>query len=154
MSPLPTLVIIPGSFSAVKNYDVLVASLASHGVTSVIVVDLPSTKRRPDAPPATLTDDANEIVRVAEPLLDAGKSLVFLTHSYGGVPGNESLQRLSAKARAAQGKPDGIENHVYLSSIALPVGVSNLAVSGGVLPDFVTREVRRPPPPSPASLLI
>lgn len=136
-----TVVIVPGSFCPVECYKNQIDSLTRHGISSV-AVSLPSVGRR-DAGPATMSDDADEIVSVVEPLLADGKSVVLLTHSYGGVPGTQSLERLSQKARAAQGKAGGVETIIYLASVILPVGMSNWEVSGGNIPDFLTVEVRQ-----------
>lgn len=139
---MATIVIVPGSFCPAECYKNQTDSLARHGISSVVVAT-PSVGRR-EAGPATMSDDADEIVRVVEPLLADGKKVVLLTHSYGGIPGTQSLERLSQKARSAQGKSGGIETVIYLASVVLPVGMSSWDMSGGNIPDFVTVEVRRP----------
>lgn len=138
---MATIVIVPGSFCPSHCYETLVDSLSGRGISS-IVVSTPSVGPRPGGlPPATMSDDAAEIVRTVEPLLAEGKKVILFTHSYGGIPGTQSLDRLSLKARAAQGKTGGIETLVYLTSAVLPVGMSNWDASGGELPDFVTIQV-------------
>ncbi|KAK9781136.1 hypothetical protein SCAR479_04957 [Seiridium cardinale] len=135
---MATVVIVPGSFSPTHSYDIQTESLSRHGIPSV-VVSTPSVSRwGKDVPPATMSDDADEIVRVVEPLLAEGKKVVLLAHSYGGVPLTQSLERLSRKARSAQGKSGGIESVIYLTAIVLPVGASNVDGLGGKLPEFVT----------------
>jgi hypothetical protein len=88
-----------------------------------------------------MSDDADEVVRVVEPLLAAGKKVALLTHSYGGVPGTQSLERLSSKARAARGMTGGVETIVYLTSVVLPTGMSNFDTFGDKIPEFLTVEV-------------
>ncbi|KAH7310603.1 Alpha/beta hydrolase fold-1 [Stachybotrys elegans] len=136
---LPTLVIVPGSFGPVSLYADFADTLLRHGVKSKIV-DTPSVGRRPGLAPGTMSDDVDEIVRVVAPLLDQGLQVVLLTHSYGGIPGTQSLEKLSRKAREAQGKQGGVEKIVYLSSVVLQVGVCNLDLFGPNLPTFVTLE--------------
>lgn len=136
---MAVLVIVPASFAPVAMYDEWVAHLAEHGVRAV-VVDLPSVGPREGLPPQTMTDDANEISKVAGELLDSGEDVVLLTHSYGGIPGTQSLEKVSHKARQAVGK-SGVKTIVYMTSVVVPVGVSTFEAFQSNLPDGVTLEV-------------
>lgn len=139
---MATVAIVPGSFSRPVSYQTLSDKLTQHGIQSVII-DLPSVGRRDGKPPGTMTDDVNEISRVVSALADEGKEVILMTHSYGGIPGTQSLEKLSHKARSSEGKPGGVKKVVYLTSVILQVGVSNFEMSGGALPDFVTVGVSR-----------
>ncbi|KAI6357365.1 hypothetical protein MCOR25_007668 [Pyricularia grisea] len=121
----PTLVISPGSFAPAALYTEFVAVLKKHGIESV-VVSSPSVGRHEGKPPASMMDDADEIVRVVGELLNAGKEVVLLAHSYGGIPAAQSMERLSIKQRTAAGKKDGVAKMIYLTAIALPVGASSM----------------------------
>lgn len=132
----PILVIVPGSFAPASLYNDWVANLKDHGVRT-IVISLPSVGRQADRPAQTMTDDVNEIIQIVGGLLDDGEDVVLLTHSYGGVPGTQSLEILSNKARQAGGKK-GVSKIIYMTSVILPVGTSNLEAFGGSLPDFVS----------------
>lgn len=142
-----TLLIVPGSFapSAPSPYrDLLAPALAAHGLATT-VVDLPSEARAAreaaGLPAASMSDDADVIVAAGEAVLAAQQNpddeLVLLTHSYGGVPGTQSLQRLAAAARAKDGKPGGVRRVVYLSSLVPPVGTSVVGLFGGQMPDSI-----------------
>lgn len=135
-----TLVIVPGSFAPTKVYDVFVESLERHGVKAVVVAT-PSVGRKEDRPPANMSDDAEEIANVVSKLLDEGKRVVLMTHSYGGIPGTESIRKISKKARKEMGKEGGVEKILYLASMVLQPGTSNIEAFGGTLPDFLTVEV-------------
>lgn len=137
---MATVVIVPGSFSPPTSYNVFAGKLAQEGIASAIV-DLPSVGRREGKPPQTMSDDVSEISRVVSRLADEGKEVILMTHSYGGIPGTQSLETLSHKARSSEGKPGGIKKIVYLTSVILSVGVSNLDTFGGSAPDFLTVEV-------------
>ncbi|KAI5868240.1 alpha/beta-hydrolase [Durotheca rogersii] len=134
---MATVVIVPGSFSPSELYILLQDRLESHGIPSV-VVDLPSVGHHQGKRAATMTDDANEISRVASALLDDGKEVVLMAHSYGGIPATQSLEKLSHTARRAAGKDRGVKKVVYLASVVIPVGTSNWDTFGGTLPTFVT----------------
>ncbi|KAM5345129.1 hypothetical protein ACJ41O_010991 [Fusarium nematophilum] len=112
---MAVVVIVPGSFAPAKHYSVLTNSLAENGVESV-VIDTPSVGRREGLPPQTMSDDVNEIVRAASKLLDEGKDVILMTHSYGGIPGTQSLEKLSRKARSAAGQSGGVDKIIYLTS--------------------------------------
>jgi surfactin synthase thioesterase subunit len=138
----PALVIVPGSFAPTKMYDEFVESLKSHDIKT-IVINTPSVGRKEGRPPATMSDDAQEISNVVSKLLDEGEQVVLMTHSYGGIPGTESLKTISRKARESEGKEGGVDKIVYLTSVVLQPGTSNFDAFGGNLPDSLTVEVPR-----------
>lgn len=139
---MATVVVIPGSFAPPSMYDSLVESLSRSGIQSE-VVDIPSVGRRQDKAPATMIDDVKEIVSVVERLLEQDREVAILTHSYGGVPGTQSLEKLSCKARQAEGKKGGVGKIIYMSAVVLPVGGSVLALLEA--PEFLKIEVRHQP---------
>ncbi|KAM0551219.1 hypothetical protein ACHAPJ_008564 [Fusarium lateritium] len=134
---MTTVVIIPGSFAKPNLYKSLTESLARNDIQSE-VVDLPSVGRREGKPPGTMTDDADQIVSTVTKLLDQEKDVVFLMHSYGGVPGTQSLEKLSYKARQAEGKKSGVSKIIYMAAVALPLGGSVLGLLN--TPDFLKIE--------------
>lgn len=135
----PTLVLVPGSFAPAAIYTGFVDLLRQHGLETV-VVSTPSVGLRDGRPPASMSDDVDAIQQMVNPLLEKGKDVVLLTHSYGGIPGTESLKALSARNRSG-----GVRKVIYLTSVILPVGISNLDLFGGNFPDFVTYSVSECP---------
>jgi len=136
----PTILIVPGSFSAVSLYDTLISAL--HALSyPAIVSDLPSASRLPPAPAASMADDAAHFHGLAESLADEGRDIVILTHSYGGIPGTEAAKGLAKTDREAEGKKGGVIRLVYLTSIVPPVGGSQLSVMGP-LSEVINIEVR------------
>ncbi|VUC35581.1 unnamed protein product [Clonostachys rosea] len=133
---MTTIVIVPGSFSGPHLYDSFVQDLDKNGVRAV-VVKLASVGRKET--PGTMSDDVDAISEVVTGLLDAGQEVVLLTHSYGGIPGTQSLEKLSDKARQANGK-SGIKKVIYMTSVILPVGTSNMDASGAAIPEWMTFE--------------
>lgn len=135
----PVLIIVPGSFAPTEMYTDFVKTVhATNAFEHIKVVPLNSVGRKPAGQsPGTMAGDVTAIVGVAEPLLDSGKEVIMLTHSYGGIPGTQSLEKLSSKARKAAGKTGGIEKVIYLTSVILPVGMASSDITGGVYPDYV-----------------
>jgi pimeloyl-ACP methyl ester carboxylesterase len=118
-STKPTIVIIPGSFSAHGAYDSFLALLRAEGFTAV-AVNLPSTQKRMPLPPATLKDDAALVRGVVGALVaeNEGTEVVILAHSYGGTVATEALAGLGIK----EGKKGGVRRLIFLSAIAPRVG--------------------------------
>ncbi|OBT93045.1 hypothetical protein VE01_09000 [Pseudogymnoascus verrucosus] len=127
----PTILIVPGSFSAASHYDTLINSLQALSYPAV-VSDLPSASRLPPAPAASMADDAAHFHGIAESLADEGRDIVILTHSYGGVPGTEAAKGLAKADREAEGKKGGVVRLVYLTSIVPPLGGSLISTMGEV----------------------
>jgi thioesterase domain-containing protein len=121
----PTIVIVPGSFSAYGAYDSFVALIRAQGFP-VLAVQLPSTQKRMPREPATLQEDASHVRGVVEKLIEEGEGteVVVLAHSYGGTVATEALAGLEAK----DGK--GVKRIVYLAAIAPRVGETQLKAMG------------------------
>ncbi|KAF4304466.1 hypothetical protein GTA08_BOTSDO07511 [Botryosphaeria dothidea] len=71
-----------------------------------------------------MEDDAQHIRKANEALLKQGKDVVLVMHSYGGIPGTESVEGLLKTEREAAGKAGGIIRLVYLTALAPEVGRS------------------------------
>ncbi|KAH9210140.1 hypothetical protein DL95DRAFT_393731 [Leptodontidium sp. 2 PMI_412] len=73
---------------------------------------------------ATLADDSAYTCITIEKLVDAGKKVVVVIHSYSGVVALCAVEDLGFAQRKATGKEGGVINFVYLSAFALPKGMS------------------------------
>ncbi|KAL2107061.1 hypothetical protein VUR80DRAFT_5732 [Thermomyces stellatus] len=113
----PTLVIIPGSSSLPEFYTPIVDAIRAHGY-EVKALKLPSVvDDAPTGPLPTMYDDAAHIQAHVAPLVDAGKDVILVTHSYGGTPGTQSIQGLSKTEREAQGLRGGVVGIAYITSL-------------------------------------
>lgn len=90
----------------------------------VHIPQLPSSNGlRP--PNAGLSSDTDVFRAYATKLVDAGHSLVVVTHSYGGVVATNALHGLSIGARREKGLSGGVTHLIYAAgSLPLPQGVS------------------------------
>lgn len=134
-STKPTIVIVPGSFSAYGVYDPFLAKIRGEGFTA-LALKLPSTQKRHPLPPATLQDDAAHVRGVIERLIAEGDGteVVILAHSYGGTVATEALTGLGIK----DGGKGGVKRLVFLSAIAPKVGetqVTAMRLEAGFLPE-------------------
>ena len=88
-----------------------------------------------------MADDAAYTTVVAEKLADAGKSIVMVTHSYGGIVGTESTKGLAKHERETAGKAGGITRLLYITSLVPRVGESLVHLMGSEVASFLRIEV-------------
>ena len=83
-----------------------------------------------DVPPTRkLADDVSLIRQTAQSLLDSGKTIIAVMHSYGGVVGTNALHGLA------------IDRLIYMTAFVPPAGNSLAGMFGGSLPPFITADV-------------
>jgi alpha-beta hydrolase superfamily lysophospholipase len=105
----PTILIVPGSFAPPTIYEELVRLLKAKGYPA-LAVQLPTTMKRMPLAPATMLEDADVIKRAAEALINLGREVVVVAHSYGGVPMTQGLVGVPVK------------KIVYLTAIVPKIG--------------------------------
>lgn len=115
----PSIVIVPGAWHQPAHFQGLIDELAkvnydAEGVT------MPSVGSSPPLP--TWEQDAQAVRQVIMSKLDAGKDVVVLAHSFGGIAMSEAAKGLGKKDRDAQGLKGGIIKLVYMCAMALPEG--------------------------------
>jgi surfactin synthase thioesterase subunit len=115
---LPTIVLIPGSFGNRNLYATFLDKLASAGFEAHFIT-LPSTIRRTEGPPPTLKDDADLVHSKVAKLVDEGKEVMLMAHSYGGMVATECAKGLVKPDRQAAGKSGGVV-HVILIAALMP----------------------------------
>lgn len=115
-----TILIIHGGWHTPSSYAKLISALESADY-EVYAPTLPSMNgARP--PTANLAADTALVRSYTENLLDTGKNLTVLMHSYGGQVGTNALVGLGVETRRKQGKAGGVEKLVYVSAFAMVEG--------------------------------
>ncbi|KAH8763615.1 Alpha/Beta hydrolase protein [Diaporthe sp. PMI_573] len=113
-SSKPVIVLVPGAWTPPTAY---------HKLTDIL-----------KSPPYNYT-----VVRSAlEPLVTAGREVVLVMHSYGGVVGSSASKDLTKKDRQAVGLPGGISHLFYISAYLLAKDQSAwdvLVEAGGDTPE-------------------
>jgi alpha-beta hydrolase superfamily lysophospholipase len=132
----PIIVVVPGAACKVVHYNDLSRQLTSNGYETY-VYDLPTASREPPQKPATLADDADFFHDKIEDLVSAGKDVVVVAHSYGGMVATDAAQGLSTAARADQGLAGGVSRIVYLASIVAEVGETAGELTANLKFDFM-----------------
>jgi hypothetical protein len=133
----PSILLIPGSFALPEFYDTVVNAVSAKGY-SIHALHLPTVGPKPgpvDADPPSMYDDAALIAKEIEILVNKGKDVVLIGHSYGGVPMSESTKGLG-KEREKEGKKGGVVRLGYLTALVPAVGTAAGAVLAGVPEEY------------------
>lgn len=140
MSPTnPTIVIVPGAWQLTSCFVPFADLLRSKGFETQIVT-MPSVGGT-ELPLTGLPEDIAAVRRVIEPLAEAGREIVLLTHSAGGVSGGGAVKGLDVKARRAAGLPGGVARVIYMAAFMVPQGSSLLEMLGGKPAPWMVVEV-------------
>ncbi|OQE34903.1 hypothetical protein PENCOP_c015G03793 [Penicillium coprophilum] len=119
----PSIVIVPGAWHRPAHFQSLIDELAKANYDAEAVT-MPAVDSNP--PLASWDQDAQAVRQVILNKLDAGKDVVVLGHSFGGVAMSEGAKGLGKKERDAQGLKGGIIKLVYMCAMALPEGQSHI----------------------------
>ncbi|KAK7942911.1 alpha/beta-hydrolase [Apiospora aurea] len=116
----PTIIIIGGGWHIPSSYSKLAGLLRSSGL-EVHVPRLPTmNEARP--PNADLATDTQFIRSYVESLVEAGRSVIAVTHSYGGQLGTNALAGLGLETRAKSGLQGGVSHLIYMCASAFLEG--------------------------------
>lgn len=125
--PIPTIIIIPGAWHTPAHYTKLITALTAQiqNVTA-FAISLPSLNSRPPLPlPKSWKEDADAVRAAIIGELDAGRDVIALAHSYGGVVMGEAVKGLGKGKRVEDElgtRSGGVVGLVYMCAMALPRG--------------------------------
>lgn len=125
----PTILIVPGAWQLTTAF-VPFRELLHKSNYETDVVKLPSVGGT-ELPLTGLPEDIAAIRAVLEPLVAAGKDVILLTHSAGGVSGSAAVKGLDAKTRKSADLPGGVTRVVYMGAFMIPKGSSLMEMLGG-----------------------
>ncbi|PWY96052.1 alpha/beta-hydrolase [Aspergillus sclerotioniger CBS 115572] len=140
MTSLPTLVFVPGAWHSPESYRRVIDQLEAVGYESDLV-HLPSV-----GPAQHFPDFAADVAHIRghiQRLVEAGKKVFLVVHSYGGIPSSEAVKGLDWDTRQRNGQAGGVVHLFYCCSFIVPEGESLIAAFGGNdLPWFNVSEDR------------
>ncbi|KAF1957680.1 alpha/beta-hydrolase [Byssothecium circinans] len=144
MTTLPTIVLVHGAWHQPANYQTFIDALTSAGF-SVHTPRLPSCTNDYATPPNVSTpEDVRAVNAIIKEHVEAGKKVLMVMHSYGGLVGTDAItDDLLRTNRAANGQPGGVINLLYLCAYMLQSGTSviDICKAAGIFPawsQFVT----------------
>ncbi|KUI59066.1 Pyrethroid hydrolase [Cytospora mali] len=129
MASKPTIVIVPGAWQLTTGYAPFADLLRQSGFDTKCVT-MPSTGGT-QLPLTGLAEDIAAVRAVIQSLVDAGKEVVLLVHSAGGVSGSGGVRGLDVKTRKKAGLSGGVTRVIYMAAFMLPKGTCLLDMVGG-----------------------
>ncbi|OJD22539.1 hypothetical protein ACJ73_06110 [Blastomyces percursus] len=121
----PTIVFIPGGFHTPAIFDAVFPFLHAAGYPTIAVY-LASVGVSPGIP--DLKPDAEAVKTVVGGLVELGREVLVVAHSYGGVPSSQALEGLGKKERHAQGRAGGVVGMLFIAA--------HLPTKGYPIPDL------------------
>jgi pimeloyl-ACP methyl ester carboxylesterase len=125
-SMLPTILAVPGAWHTVESFDTMKKIFTDRNYDFV-------SQNAPGVIEAnsTVTGDAASLrTNLLQPLVEAGKDVIVMMHSYGGMYGSQAVQGLSKRERKKSGKQGGVVSLVYVSAVTPLEGQSTLDMMG------------------------
>ena len=113
---LPTVVVIPAACQTPSLYVPLTKALSERSIPSSIV---PTASVGASPGFKDFSADVALVRDTVNKLLDEGKDVIVLVHSYGGIPGSAALKGLGKRERLKGGNRGGVVRLVYVCSFAL-----------------------------------
>lgn len=110
MKSEPTIVLVPGAWSPPDIYSELQSNLSARGIHSE-TVQHPSTGAEPAT--KTLEDDVSHLRHTLVALFNAGKSIVIVAHSYGGVVASAAVKGLEKSTQHSEDNCGGVLMKIY-----------------------------------------
>ena len=126
-----TIVWVPGLLHTPAHFRPTVEALADVGIPS-ISIDMPNYG--PSAPSALPYDDLEVIRSACSDLVNDGKEIILVGHSYSGVPVCQAVRGLDRSFRKSEGKDGGIVRVMFVAAWTLPDGMTMMKYSNGQLP--------------------
>lgn len=134
-SPLkPHILIIPGAWYPASNLDTFIESLEAAGY-SAVAFSLPSF----NTAGVSVQDDEDRVKVLLASLVDNGKDVIILAHSYGGLvaAGVIASPGLDKRTREAQASKGGVVGIVYLAAIIPAEDEGILQLVGGKWLEYI-----------------
>ncbi|KAK4948622.1 hypothetical protein LTR10_012626 [Elasticomyces elasticus] len=75
-----------------------------------------------DPPIYDMTEDVESVKKAITEVVEDGRDVVLVMHSYGGMPGAQAVKGLGKKERADKGLPGGVVRLVFLAAFVFPEG--------------------------------
>ena len=117
--PKPTIVFVPGAWHGPSAYANLASRLEAYGYPSVSIT-LPSVGGSP--PTFDFAEDIATIQATVSSLVEEGKDVILVAHSYSGQLVGEMPEDLSKKAREKRKLQGGLVRIVFVMAFLVPEG--------------------------------
>ena len=134
-----TFVFLPGIWHQASTFNAVRALIPKEYET--ISETLPRVAAN-DYSKVGLADDIKFVSQsLLMPLLDDGKGVVVVMHSYGGLPGSAAVEGLSKDERQKHGQKGGIVGLIYLAALLVPEGKNNASFWEEMVPGYAANYI-------------
>ncbi|KAJ6093084.1 hypothetical protein N7486_008373 [Penicillium sp. IBT 16267x] len=127
-APLPTIALVAGAWQNHESYEPLRQALSNLGYESVC--RSPPSTSLPHGDTDLAADSAFIHDEVLRPLVEEGKEVIVVMHSFAGVYGGGAVKGLSKTERSQSGHGGGVIALVYVAAACIPTGVTALQAMG------------------------
>ena len=133
-SDSPVVVLVPGAWHSPSHFDHFTPYLKSAGFEVLSNRNPSCNSSNPTE--SSVAQDAEAIrEKVIRPQVEAGRDVVVVMHSYGGVPGSAAAYGLSKVERAKSGLQGGIIGLIYVAAFTIDEGKTLMTCLPGETPD-------------------
>ncbi|KAI2472426.1 alpha/beta-hydrolase [Annulohypoxylon bovei var. microspora] len=115
----PTILLLHGAWHIPLHYRSLIDPLRSSGYT-VLAPQMVTTGCDDSIDDKTYIDATDQIREYLRPLLEQGRKIAVVAHSFAGIIATGAAAGLTLEDRAAQGLQGGIISIVYIASLIEP----------------------------------
>jgi hypothetical protein len=127
-STKPTILFVPGAWHKSSCYTPVIQKLNTQGYETA-TAELASVGTVPGL--QSWADDIASIQKVIASLVDVGKRIVIIAHSYSSLPAGEAIKSYLYREREAEGTAGGVVHFVYISAFVIPPSTSLMDALGG-----------------------
>jgi hypothetical protein len=118
-SPKPTILFLPCAWHTTAYYAPVRTALSTHGYSTAATA---LTSLNPRTNIYDFSEDVKVIKDAVTKIVEEGKDVILVCHSYSGLPGPEALRGLGKLERQKNGEKGGVTRLVFVMAIMLPEG--------------------------------
>lgn len=133
-SQRPVILMCPGAFHSHIHYMLLTEPLRRDGY-DLAIPELPSVGRAADIGKVHLADDVNCLRLTMQPYLEAGREIIVVVHSYGGLPVTDAVVGCTVQDRKENGQKGGVRAIVAITAFLPPQRAMSLLACIGATRD-------------------
>jgi pimeloyl-ACP methyl ester carboxylesterase len=115
----PLIVLVHGAWHRPTHYLRLISHLRDLGY-DVVAPALPTTGFKSMVARKSVPDDVEAIQQALAAPLEAGRDVVVVAHSYGGIPATDAVMGRTVHERRGQGLHGGVKCIIYMAAFAPP----------------------------------
>jgi pimeloyl-ACP methyl ester carboxylesterase len=124
----PTILFVPGAWHKSACYTPVIQKLNTQGYETA-TAELASVGPIPGL--QTWAGDIASIQKVVASLVELGKRIIVVAHSYGSLPAGEAIKPFLYHERESEERSGGVVHFVYISAFVLPPYTSLMDGLGG-----------------------